>query len=62
MEEEAAAQEEARDRFEGCAVKGPRALHCAVSIATVSGSNPDSEDCLIGQQQWQVIQERRTAG
>ena len=31
-------------------------------LATVPGSNPDAEDSVIGQQQWQAIHERRVAG
>jgi transposase len=62
MEEEAAGELEAQGRLVGCAVEGPRALHCAVSVGTVSGSNSEPEDRLIGQQQWQVIHERRAAG
>lgn len=31
-------------------------------LATVSGSKPDAEDNLIGQQQWQAIHERHVAG
>jgi len=38
---------------EGLAAQGPRAL-CS-EAATVSGSNPDTEGILIGQQQWQSI-------
>jgi len=29
------------------------------ALATVPGLNPDTEDSLIGQQQWQAIHERR---
>ena len=32
------------------------------AAVTVSGSNPDTEDSLIGEQQWQAIHERRAAG
>lgn len=46
----------------GCSVEVSRALHSAAVVGTVSGSNPDPEDRLIGQQQWQVIHERRAAG
>ena len=45
---------------EGFAAQGPRAL-CS-EAATVSGSNPDMEGMVIGQQQWQAIHERRAAG
>jgi transposase len=31
-------------------------------LAPVSGSKPDAEDSVIGQQQWQAIHERRAAG
>ncbi len=62
MEEEAGRQLEVRQGLVGCAVEGPRALHSAATVGTVSGSNPDPEDRLIGQQQWQVIHERRAAG
>jgi transposase len=34
----------------------------ADASATVWGLNPDTEDSLIGQQQWQAIHERRAAG
>ena len=52
---------EKEDRLiEGCAVQGPRALDSAA--ATVSGLNPDTEDGLVGKQQWQAIHERRSAG
>ena len=33
-----------------------------VSAVTVSGSKPDTGDRLIGQQQWQEIQERQAGG
>jgi transposase len=46
--------------MEGFAAQGPRAL-CS-EAATVSGSNPDTEGIVIGQQQWQAIHERRAAG
>jgi len=62
MEEEAGRQLEAQQGLVGCAVEGPRALHSVATVGTVSGSNPDPEDRLIGQQQWQVIHERRAAG
>ena len=62
MEEEAARQKQAQGEQAGCAVQGPRALHCAAVVGTVSGSNPEPEDRLIGQQQWQAIHARRTAG
>ena len=32
------------------------------ALATVPGLNPDTEDSLIGEQQWQAIHERRAAG
>ena len=32
------------------------------TLATVPGLNPDTEDSLIGEQQWQAIHERRAAG
>jgi len=32
------------------------------ALATVAGLNPDTEDSLIGQQQWQAIHERHAAG
>jgi transposase len=32
------------------------------ALATVPGLNPDTEDSLIGEQQWQAIRERRAAG
>jgi transposase len=32
------------------------------ALATVPGLNPDTEDSLIGQQQWQAIHERHAAG
>ena len=63
MEEEAARQKNPqREQKRSCAVPGPRARHCAASLGTVSRSNPDTEDRLIGQQQWQVIHERRATG
>lgn len=46
--------------MKGFAAQGPRAL-CS-EAATVSGSNPDMEGMVIGQQQWQAIHERRAAG
>jgi len=45
---------------EGCAAQGPRALCSAAG--TVSGSNPDTEGGVIGQQQWEAIRGRRAAG
>ena len=52
---------ETEDRLtEERAGQGPRAL--SSTAATVSGSNPDTEDSMIGQQPWQAIQERRAAG
>jgi len=52
---------EEEDRLTGdLAAQGPRAL-CS-EVATVPGSNLDTEDSLIGKQQWQAIHERRTAG
>jgi transposase len=40
--------------------QGPRAL--CIEVATVSGSMPDTEDTLIGQQQWEAIHQRHGAG
>ena len=51
---------EERLRQEGFAAQGPRAL-CS-EAATVTGPNPDTEGIVVGQQTWQAIHERRSAG
>ena len=38
----------------------PRAPGCG--DATVSGSNPDAEDGVIGQRQWEAIRDRQSVG
>lgn len=45
---------------EGCAAQGPRAL-CSAA-ATVPVSREDAEAPVVGQQQWEVVHERRARG
>jgi transposase len=45
---------------EGRAAQGPRALCCAA--ATVPVSREDTEEPVLGQQQWEAVHERRTRG
>ncbi len=52
--------EEEEGLMEGFAAQGPRAL-CS-EVATVAGSNPDTEDTLIGQQLWEAIRQRHADG
>ena len=51
---------EDRSMQAGCVVPGPRARNNAA--ATVAGSTPDTEGCLVGQQQWEEIHARRAGG
>lgn len=46
--------------IEGFAAQGPRAL--GSEVATVTGLTPDTEDVVIGQQQWEAIHARRANG
>lgn len=52
---------EAEDRLVSDALDAARRA-VSSALATVPGLNPDTEDSLIGQQQWQAIHERRAAG
>src|SRR3954470_9991049 len=45
---------------EGCAAQGPRAL-CSAA-ATVPVSREDAEAPVLGQQQWEAVNERRARG
>ena len=55
-------EEEFRDlaAAEDCAAQGPRALGCAA--ATVPVFNKDTEEPVLGQQQWEAVHERRSRG
>lgn len=56
-------EEEFRDAaapIEDCAAQGPRALGCAA--ATVAVFNKDTEEPVLGKQQWEAVHERRSRG
>ncbi len=52
--------EEEDGMVQGLDAQGPRAL--CIEATTVTGSTPDTEDTLIGQQQWEAIRERHAGG
>lgn len=61
MEVESEVREEETGVVGCCDVQGPRALDIAAP-ATVSGLKPDTEEAMVGHEQWSAVRARRALG